>query len=345
MLGDGPAHNSVNRAEQALSPSTVPGLRPLRSYPNWGYFALVVGDIGYGRTTTNPCPPDYPPLPILVTFQLSTGKPLWRHQFGGCEAGFGTPAISNGVLYVVGDAAMWAFNAATGAQIWRTPISGLVSDTVVAGDVVYASSFSGAAVYAFNAATGRVLWSAKPSGCCVANPVAVANGVLYVGTDHLTAYNATTGTLVFNSPVKTVTFGPPVVSNGIVFMQSGFSKYPFIALSATTGRLIWSAFNSGGAAAVDGSTVIVSTPSSVVAYDASTGHTRWTNLKGNGFFISMQDSIANGVVYDGSGVGLTAIDERTGQTLFRGSGSCGSPIVSHGAVDIGCDTGMRQYGL
>jgi outer membrane protein assembly factor BamB len=348
MFGDGQAHNAVNRAEQTLSPSTVHGLRPLRTYPSWGGFevgsALVVGNIGYGQTR-NMCF-DNVAAPILGAFDLSTGKLLWQHSFGGCPHHIFTPAISSNVLYVDSDTAMWAFNATTGAQIWTTPVAGLTGPTTFAnGHLVYASS--GNTVYAFNAANGRILWSKAITGSLGAVwGVAVQNGLAYVFTDHLIAFNATTGALVFNSTVKTCG-KPPVVSNEIVFAHS-CTSIQIVALSATTGRLIWSANGEGGTPAVDGSTVIVGGSIvggsyAVIAYDASTGHTLWTNTSTGGAF-SIQDSIANGVVYDGSDRGLMAIDERTGKTLFRSSFPGFGPIVSHGRV-YAFTPALKQFGL
>jgi hypothetical protein len=130
MVGDGPAHNSVNRAERTLSPSTVFGLKVLHTYPAWSLFGLdwptelVAGSIGYGETYGSyNCGPYLCTNVYVTAFQLPTGTRLWRRvvevDVGG---GLGNcleciPAISNGVLYVGGDNAMYAFNASTGIQL------------------------------------------------------------------------------------------------------------------------------------------------------------------------------------------------------------------------------------
>jgi outer membrane protein assembly factor BamB len=367
MYGDGPAHNNLNRAERTLSTSTVARLKMLHVHPNWAAFdvptPLVVGSTGYGQTFRMcgvTCLAAY-----VTAFQLPAGTNIWRQRVeipantGACQC---VPAISNDVLYVGGDNAMYAFNASNGNLLWKTAVGpshtspGVeFNPTTVAGSAVYASTSFGKTVYAFNAKTGAILWSVVPPGCCPIGPVSVANGLAYVATDdHLIAYNAATGALVFTS-ATTVVGSTVAVSNGVAFVQD----QDFLdAFNARTGHLLWSSPHMPSppslAPAVDGSTVVVGTPRFLIAFAASDGHRLWTVDGGSNRTDYFPPAIANGVVYAGSvGKGLQAVNEATGAVLFTstppgGFAPCLIPIVSHGAVWASCDvpgTGMVEFGL
>jgi len=97
---------------------------------------------------------------------------------------------------------------------------------------------------------------------------------------------------------------------------------------------------------VDGTTVVVGTVRSLIAFDATTGARRWTIDGGSDLTDYLVPSIANGVVYAGSiGNGLQAIDETTGHVVFSADGVCWSPIVAHNQVYVACDDGMSVFGL
>ncbi len=354
MLGDGPAHNSVNRAESTLSPSTVSGLRLLHTYKNWTEFglqaptSLVVGSVGYGADTQDPNTSKR----SVTAFGLPNGTDLWQRSLGSIAWNY-VPAVSGGILYVGGDGALWALKATTGALIWKTLVSSQFNATTVAGSVVYASTASGI-VYAVNATNGHILWSTKPSGCCLIGTVSVSNGLAYVVSDHLSAYNATTGALVFSDAVKVMDapITTAVVSGGVAFVQGTDTVYAF---NASTGGLLWTSatghVSNPRAPAVDGSTVVVGAGGSLVALSASDGHQLWILNSGSPTADYRTPAIANGVVYAGSfgngplAIGLQAVNETTGKVLFTGRGSCLPAIVSHGSVYVECGTGMRQYGL
>jgi outer membrane protein assembly factor BamB len=281
--------------------------------------------------------------------------PVVGFGFSNCEC---VAAISNGVLYVGGDNAMYAFNASTGTPLWKTQISPPqapppeFSETTVAGSVVYAATPE--KVYAFDAHTGAVLWFAVASGlCCPNGPVSVANGLAYVTEgNHLVAYNANTGSLVFTSSAPPGTFfgSGTAVSNGVVYVQG---HLVLDAFNATTGALLWtSPTMSQGVStpAVDGSTVVVSTWKYLIAFGASDGHRLWT-LDGGA---DQQPVIANGVVYadtlHGTLYGLQALSEASGAVLRPGGfAPCAVPaIVSHGAVWATCQGkygAVAEFGL
>ncbi len=360
MFGDGPAHNSVNRSETVLSTANVSALHVVKSYPkvdpfdsDWAY-QLIQGNIGYTVLRgTNGGANEY-----LTAFNLTTGSRLWRHQISAYGDSWRyVPAISNGIVYVGGDSAMYAYNATTGVKVWITQVGfdDLFNMVTVAGNDVYATTYYGERVYDFNAATGAIRWSRAPAGSALDGPVSVVGGVAYVLNDALYAYDASTGALKYH--VGSGQYETPVVSNGVVYTVT---RTNLIARHASTGSLIWSkpvpTNGVGGieqSPTVDGNTVIVSSDRFVVAFNAATGAVRWRVDGGSSSTDYLLSAAANGVVYiAGIGVGLQAVDEATGAVLYSShSVSCFDPIVSHSRVYATCYPGgtsgeyLQAFGL
>jgi outer membrane protein assembly factor BamB len=76
-------------------------------------------------------------------------------------------------------------------------------------------------VYALNAATGAQLWSFTTGGFVNSSP-AVANGVLYAGSNdsNLYAVNAATGAQLWRFTTGNAVEASPVVANGVVYAGS-----------------------------------------------------------------------------------------------------------------------------
>ena len=133
----------------------------------------------------------------------------------------------HGVLYVadggVYPATAYAIDATTGEILWTSPVSGdstLTSSPAVGNGLVYVNTFEGDALEAFDAATGELVWTA-PVGGCSSSP-AVANGVLYVGSDDFSVYalDAFTGEVLWSYPTGGKACSGPTVVNGMVYMSS-----------------------------------------------------------------------------------------------------------------------------
>jgi outer membrane protein assembly factor BamB len=249
------------------------------------------------------------------------------------------------VLYVGGYAAMYAFNATSGAALWTTSvrIQSLFNETTVSGGIVYADTYDTETVYAFDASNGHVLWSRTPAGCCMVGAVTVSGGIAYVAQNGgLVAYNATTGASVFTTAAAGYA-DTVAVSGGVVFLQSANNLQAF---NASTGALLWTkATDAGGSLsvtpAVDGSTVVVGTLHYLIAFAASSGARLWTLDTGGSF---ETPSIANGVVYVGT-VGLQAVNEANGTVLYTNGQGCDFAIVSHGEVFAQCVGGETVWSL
>jgi outer membrane protein assembly factor BamB len=76
-------------------------------------------------------------------------------------------------------------------------------------------------VYALNASTGGKLWK-HATGYLVYSSPAVANGVVYVGSDDHKVYalNAKTGAKLWSYTAGTDVLPSPAVANGVVYVVS-----------------------------------------------------------------------------------------------------------------------------
>jgi outer membrane protein assembly factor BamB len=117
----------------------------------------------------------------LWALEPATGSVRWLYQAnphaGFDEVSFGSPAVTNGVVYVTGGGLLHAVDAATGEMQWQVAVGDeeYPGRPVVANNVVYVSGSSG--VYALETATGEERWRFAVSQ---AGWSAVVDGVLYV---------------------------------------------------------------------------------------------------------------------------------------------------------------------
>jgi outer membrane protein assembly factor BamB len=329
----------------------------------------------------------------LDAFSASTGTLLWRG--GGALNGGGvflsSPAVAGGVAYIAStDGNFYAYSAkasstnCTGTPpnktckpLWTAPIGGNgtagQSSPVVSGGVVYVSA--GSELYAFSASGSSTYCSGSPKVCkpeWTASTIdglstpAVYNGVVYVVGlgGGLNAFNASTGALLWTSPVLTGGDNypqSPAVAGGVVYVGLGNDLYAFSTKmgsqcsgSPVTCAPKWSASTDtigGGAGAAampavaNGFVYVQSSDSDFYAFSASTGSLLWS-APGDGFDSS--PAVADGVVYSSANGSLYAFSaagttnctgtspNKTCSPLWTGpsAGSSGypSPAVADGVV-------------
>ena len=198
---------------------------------------------------------------------------------------------------------------------------GAESPLAVVNGVVYFSGASNFDLYALNASTGVALWSYTTGGYVQASP-AVANGVVYVGSDKLYALNASTGALLWSYATGPSGGSSPTVANGVVYFGS-FDNNVY-ALNGTTGAKLWS-YSAGRSvdsspAVANGVVYVGSTDGKVYALNASTGALVWSFDTGSLLAGGVESSpaVANGVVYVGSdGGSVYAFNASTGAKLWN----------------------------
>jgi outer membrane protein assembly factor BamB len=186
---------------------------------------------------------------------------------------------------------------------------------------------------------------AYPTGGAVVSSPAVANGVVYVGSNDgsLYALNAATGKLLWSYATGGAVTSGPAVANNRVFVYS--TGGVFYALNATTGALLWKrsiGANSDSSPVTSGNNVYVGTyyDGSLDAFNQATGAMLW-NYPTRGPLDS--PAVANGIVYVGSQDGnMYAVNASTGAkawTTPTGPIVGASPALTGGQVYIGTNDG------
>lgn len=227
----------------------------------------------------------------------------------------------------------------------------LLSEPVVADGRIYAMD-AGTSVTAFDAASGRQIWrvdlTPDDEDDLFGGGLAVAGDRLFVTTPFALAFalDAATGEVVWQSRVNGPMRAAPTVSGGRVFVLTIDNE--IVALSAEDGTRVWSfqgvaevaGILGGGAAAVDGNTVVVGFSSGeLFALRAETGRVLWNEslagIQRTDAFSSLVDIRGRAVidrelVFAASHSGLlAAIDLRRGSRAWdRDIGSTQSPWVA-----------------
>ncbi len=194
--------------------------------------------------------------------------------------------------------------------------------------------------------TNTELWRIKTGSDVYSSP-AVANGIVYVGSNDNNTYaiDAVTGTEKWRFKTGNFVFSSPAIANGVVYVGSvDKNLYAIDAVTGTekwqfkTGSAVWSSVYSSPAV-VNGIVYVGSNDNNLYAIDTVTGTEKWRFKTGN--FVFSSPAIANGVVYVGSDdYNLYAIDAVTGTEKWRfktGSAVASSPAIANGVVYVGSD--------
>lgn len=162
-------------------------------------------------------------------FDAHTGTQLWaRLGLGEIDS---PPAIWKGTVLIAtyaGDGAarrhvMNALRVREGSVLWKAPLGrskylGFAAPAIdSARRVVYFPSVDGN-LYALGVTSGTRLWR-RPLGTTSSSP-AVANGVIYVGSDdkHVYAFGRDGERLWASATAKTEVVSSPAVANGVVYV-------------------------------------------------------------------------------------------------------------------------------
>jgi len=160
--------------------------------------------------------------------------------------------VADGRLYVVDvDAAVHAYDAASGAVLWTSSIAGDDPDVrnalfgggvSVAGNRVFATNGAGD-VAMLDASTGGIIWKVRPSGPLRGSPT-LSNGHVYVMAqdNQLFALNQTDGTQIWQATASIGSgsvfgVGAPAAGQGTVV--AGYSSGELYAYRYENGRDLW----------------------------------------------------------------------------------------------------------
>jgi outer membrane protein assembly factor BamB len=289
---------------------------------------------------------------VVASALVLSGCDWTMFRYGPARAGFDPTESTIGISNVANLQQKWA----GGTEVF----SSVLTEPVVAGGVVYV--VSNATVYAFQAGAGsnancsglprfcNTLWTAPTGGFIDSSP-AVVNGTAYVNSTDgkLYAFDATGHTNCSGSPktcaplwtAPTGGFGSsPLIADGVVYVGSGNTLYALDAAgvvncsgSPKTCTPLWSAGTGGqvlsSPAVVNRVAYVGSGDGKLYAFDAS-GKTHcsgspkkctpvWTAATG-GMISTQAPAIAGGVVY------IASFDKRLYAFDAAGSTHCsGTP--------------------
>ncbi len=187
-------------------------------------------------------------------------------------------------------------------------------------------------------------WTYPAVGVIASSP-AVADGIVYVGSDDKSLYalDARSGKQLWSFATGGAIFSSPAVANGIVYI--GSDDKSLYALDARPGSKLWSFATGGGIfsspAVANGIVYVGSLDHSLYALDARSGKQLWSFATGDRIFSS--PTVANGIVYIGSeDNALYTLDAHSGKQLWSfatGDRILSSPTVANGVVYIGSEDG------
>jgi len=231
-----------------------------------------------------------------------TGGTIWEKDTGHCSAA--SPAYADGVVFAgfladypcpkgqPGDGGfVAAWDAASGAELWRIEMAPVESSPLVVDGVVYVAAWD-AKVYALDARTGAERWVTELDAQIVASATLIetdqAGGApaITIGTNGGTLYSLDAATGAINWEAQSndrlgggreYFYATPTVAYGRVFV--GNTDGWMYAYGAKSGNLLW-AKEAGSyvytAAAVADEVVYIGTYDGfLIAYDAATGAELW----------------------------------------------------------------------
>lgn len=178
-----------------------------------------------------------------------------------------TPEESNGIVYTMSRSGkIFALSAADGKDLWMTKInaSALIDGTIY--DAPQLSAKNGMVygmmhnlTFALDATTGKLNWSTKVPEDQMPQGLVVTAGAVYTTTEHVSmhtgtgsgltsyasAFNAKTGTKLWQHPINAwLVSAPAVMGNSVYVGAYDFNVY---ALNAANGSVRWT-YNTGGEA-------------------------------------------------------------------------------------------------
>ncbi|MEO5742020.1 MAG: PQQ-binding-like beta-propeller repeat protein [Vicinamibacterales bacterium] len=270
---------TVNPGFRDWTPTTIAGTTILggNSSGRGGLFAvdMLTGKLKWTSRPTGNAGPSVSTAPVvsgdiviaimgntLVGFSLATGKEMWR---GPATRQSATPAVSAGLVYVLGDDAnFYALEAATGRERWKKVFRRAGSChalPIVRDGTVYVSAMivtrpadanraweGSEYLFALDANTGQERWrypEAGSGGACPEQPIVTADTYFGVVSQKLHAVNLATGRerwkpVEVRQPVDGVIRGVAVgglVDAGSVVIGMTFGS--LIAFDKATGQTAW----------------------------------------------------------------------------------------------------------
>ena len=255
--------------------------------------------------------------PLVVQFNdTSTGSPTsWNWSFGDGKWFNTTDAASSNVTHVYwnsGSPAAYLLVTNSGGSSTSSSQTITVSPAFTGPAAMYRAypNRNGTCLNGGIMPTGTLKWVNASSNATIGgmkSSPAVADGVVYIGSNdgNITAWNATTGVMLWSFTTSNAVRSSPAVANGIVYVSSAdwSPNTNLYALDAATGHEVWnySIWGEGSSpAVVDGVLYITELGGNVYALNAANGELLWTDatyLMGMGSSPAVVNGSVNGTVF------------------------------------------------
>ncbi len=161
---------------------------------------------------------------FLLALDKQTGKTRWKTPRKQRQAGYSSPVVSDGRIFVSGHETIKAYDLASGRELWA--INGMttyvVPTPVVAKDLMYATSSGpgGSALLALRR-DGSIAWRADRAASYVASPVVVGEWLFTVKDNGvMSCVRATTGEVTWQErlPERGTYFASPVAADDHIYV-------------------------------------------------------------------------------------------------------------------------------
>jgi len=277
----------------------------------------------------------------LYAVDAGSGETRWQAHLGDYILR-SSPAVSGNMVFVTGGYALFAFNAATGEELWKLPIQyAAQSSPTVSGSMVYVASQDGR-LYAVDAATGAQQWTYNAEGIIFAAP-AISGGVAYIGTDAgvLHAVSLDRGNFIWKAPVGGNLVASPAVAGGLVVVSARGEAV--IALDIKNGHERWRYGVSGRSSVAISQGIVLagSDDGGVHAIRLEDGQPVW--LFPTGSEVLSSPVVVGSTAYVASGLNLYAIDLQSGAGIWRFSTTDvieASPAIANEQIYLGSRDGF-----
>jgi outer membrane protein assembly factor BamB len=249
-----------------------------------------------------------------------------------------------GVVYIAVGGTLFARSAATGAAVWSDALTtGTLTTPLVTGAQIYLGASNGT-VYDIGT-DGTIEWGADADAGVVSTPAYGDGGVYVTtrgGT--LVGLDATSGLVDFTTTVDTDPInGSPLFADGIIYV-AGDDAYAFNATDGSLrweSSALWLPATS--APAIDNGTLFVYDGQYAWAFDAGDGTQEWKQYLPSGG-PSGPVHAANGVVYAEETSFTFALAESTGARLrtLPSGGDYSGALIADGTVTVGSVQGFSK---